>query len=328
MVHRPLLLGLTAILALGTAFAEPIGAPNRSTIEYPDGKKPSLEEVELGKTLFFDPRLSMNKGQSCASCHNPDLGFGDGMAKGHGTMGGSLGRNTPHLYNLAWNTLFFWDGRAASLEEQALGPIAAPGEMALPLDSLVPRLSRSSYYRKKFSKVYGKSGISNDNLAKAIAAFERTLISDNSPFDKYMKGDKTAMLPEAIRGMGLFNGKAKCVICHSGPNFTDEGFHNIGIGDKDEGRNAIMKGATLVGAFKTPGLRNVTLTAPYMHDGSEKTLEGVIELYNRGGNSKKNQSKLITPLQLTGLEVQDLVAFLGALSSPVQVVAPRIPSDD
>lgn len=328
MIKRTSLHGYAVFLALGTAFADPIGVPDRSAIEYPDGREPSVQEVELGKTLFYDPRLSMNKAQSCASCHNPDLGFGDGLAKGHGTMGNTLGRNTPHLYNLAWNAVFFWDGRAATLEEQALGPIKAPGEMALPLDSLVPRLGRASYYRKKFPEVYGKSGISLENIARAIASFERSLISDNSPFDKYMKGEKTAMIPSAVRGMELFKGKANCVACHSGPNFTDESFHNIGIGDKDEGRNAIMRGATLVGAFKTPGLRNVTLTAPYMHDGSEASLEEVIQFYNKGGKSKKNLDKLMKPLHLNAAEVQDLITFMGALSSPVQVVAPPIPSDD
>jgi cytochrome c peroxidase len=312
---------------LPASATDEIGVPDMSAIEYPEGKPHSQEEIELGKVLYFDPRLSLNKQQSCATCHNPDLGFGDGMAKGIGTMGAGLGRNTPHIYNLAWNSVFFWDGRASSLEEQALGPIQAAGEMNLPLDSLTARLKKVAFYQKEFQKNYGKEGITAENVGKAIAAFERSIAGVNSPFDKYVKGDKSAMIPSAVRGMELFKGKANCTACHSGPNFTDESFHNIGIGDKDEGRNKIMKGATMVGAFKTPGLRNSTLTGPYMHDGSEKSLEDVVRFYNKGGKSKAGLDKLIKPLNLTEIEIMDLVSFLGALTDPVKVTAPKVPGD-
>jgi cytochrome c peroxidase len=318
---------LVACTAL-SGFAESLGVPDPASIEYPDGKPPSLSEIELGKTLFFDNRLSINRRQSCASCHNPDLGFGDGMSKGHGTMGESLGRNTPSIYNLAWNSLFFWDGRAASLEEQALGPIQSPDEMSMPLDSLFLRLKRAAFYRDAFERIYGKNGISGENLGKAIAAFERTLISNGSPFDKYAQGNKAAMEPEACNGMALFQGKAACIACHSGPNFTDESFRNIGLGDGDIGRSKIMAGATLRGAFKTPGLRNIALTPPYMHDGSEGSLESVVRYYNKGGNSPEGRDKLIRPLKLTDIEVRELVAFLGALTDPVKIIPPRIPKDD
>ncbi|HKP98352.1 MAG TPA: cytochrome c peroxidase [Fibrobacteria bacterium] len=309
-------------------FAEGIGVPDPASIEYPDGKPPSQAEVELGKTLFFDNRLSMNRRQSCASCHNPDLGFGDGMSKGHGTMGRGLDRNTPSIYNLAWNSVFFWDGRASSLEEQALGPIQSPGEMNMPIDSLLARLKKVAYYKAAFERIYGRNGTTGENLGKAVAAFERTLISKGSPFDKYMQGDKSAMGPEASRGMALFQGKAGCIACHSGPNFTDESFHNIGLGDGDVGRAKIMTGATLTGAFKTPGLRNVALNPPYMHDGSEASLESVVRYYNKGGNTAEARDKLIRPLKLNDAEVQELVSFLGSLTDPVKVVPPRIPKDD
>jgi cytochrome c peroxidase len=150
----------------------------------------------------------------------------------------------------------------------------------------------------------------------------------DSPFDKFMRGDRSAMRPEASRGMELFQGKAGCIACHSGPNLTDESFHNIGLGDGDIGRAKIMAGATLTGAFKTPGLRNVALNPPYMHDGSEATLENVVEYYNRGGNTPKARDKLIRPLKLNAVEVRELVSFLASLTDPVKVVPPRIPKDD
>lgn len=299
-----------------------LGTPDVDDIEYPDDDAPSLQEVELGKTLFFDTRLSVNNKQSCATCHNPDLGFGDGVAAGSGTMGGSLGRNTPHIYNLAWSSIFMWDGRKASLEDQALGPIEAPGEMNMPLNILLPRLNAVPYYQEEFKAVYGSSTITKETLSKALAAFERTIISDNSAFDKYIAGNKNAMSPEAIRGLALFETKANCISCHDGVNFTDDSFHNIGIKGTDLGRDAIMSSPGMKGAFKTPGLRNAILTAPYMHDGSLDSLEDVIRFYNKGGDEVEGRSKLIKPLGLTELEVQELVAFLGALTDPVIIERP------
>lgn len=302
-----------------------LGTPDKDDIEYPDDDAPSQPEVELGKILFFDTRLSINQNQSCATCHNPDLGFGDGVAAGSGTMGSALGRNTPHIYNLAWGTIFMWDGRKATLEDQALGPIEAVGEMNMPLAQLLPRLNAVPFYQKQFKEVYGSSTITKETLGKAIAAFERTIISDNSSFDKYIAGNKNAMSPEAIRGLALFETKANCVSCHDGANFTDDSFHNIGIKGNDQGRDAIMSSPGMIGAFKTPGLRNTLLTAPYMHDGSLASLEEVVRFYNRGGDSAKHRSKLIMPLNLNELEIQELVAFLGALTDPVIIERPNIP---
>ena len=320
-----------ALLASGVgrlAAEDALGVPDPATIEYPEGGRPSPEEIELGKTLFFDSRLSINHRESCASCHNPSLGFSDGMAKGLGAMGAGLGRNAPHLYNLAWSTVFFWDGRASTLEDQALEPIQSPGEMNLPLDSLIARLRRVTAYRERFAKVYGKPGICKENVGRAIAAFERTLISDNSAFDKYMRGNAGAMGPDAVRGLELFQGKARCIQCHSGPNFTDESFHNIGLGDGDIGRAKILSGATAKGAFKTPGLRNVALSAPYMHDGSEPTLESVVRFYSKGGAVAYGRDNLIKPLHLSEGEIRDLVAFLGALTDPIRIDPPEIPKND
>jgi cytochrome c peroxidase len=306
------------------AAVQPLSTPNLATIEYPDGAPPSAAEVALGRQLYFETRLSGNGTMSCATCHNPDAGLGDGMAKGVGSTGNKLGRNTPHVYNLAWSTVLFWDGRAGSLEEQALGPIAAPGEMNLPIPEAVARLQAIPGYREQFSKVYGAEGIKAETLGKAIAAFERTLVSRNSPFDRHLAGDKTAMSPEAVRGLALYQGKANCLACHNGPNFTDDSFHNLGMKDDDPGRGKLDAAAHFQGAFKTPGLRNTALTAPYMHDGSLPTLEAVVQYYNRGGDIQ-GKDPLIKPLQLNEGEVRDLVAFLGALTDPVKVDAPVLP---
>jgi len=304
---------------------EPIGTPDREEIEYPEDEAPSQAEIDLGKMLFFDTRLSINESQSCATCHNPDLGFSDGVEKSMGAMGKRVGRNAPHIYNLAWNSLHFWDGRAASLEQQALGPIEAAGEMNMPLSTLMPRLKAVPYYQKEFTKIYGKTAITKDSIGRAIAAFERSIISDNAPFDQFMAGDKAAMSPSAIRGMDLFTGKAGCVECHDGGNFTDNSFHNIGVKGDDLGRGPIANDASMNKTFKTPGLRNITLSGPYMHDGSIATIEDVVRFYNRGGDMKDGVDKLVKPLDLTEQEINDVVAFMGALLDPVTIVRPKLP---
>ncbi len=314
------------LLARIVAAAAPLGTPDSRDIIYPDDEPPSAAEVELGKLLFFDPRLSLNNNLSCAGCHNPDLGFGDGLALSRGTDGELLPRHTSSLYNLAWGSVFFWDGRATSLEEQALMPISAVQEMNLPTEVLLSRLSAVEAYRHAFAGVYGTDGITAANVGRAIAAFERTLVVDSTPFDRYMAGDLQAMGAAAVRGLALFRGKAECINCHDGPNFTDESFHNIGLGRRhDPGRGGVIDEPTLHGAFKTPGLRNVVLSAPYMHDGSIGTLEEVLHFYNRGGDQAENRSSLIRPLGLDAGEIEDLLAFLGALTQPLSIERPRIP---
>jgi len=303
------------------------GTPDRDDIEYPDDEPHSQRGIELGKVLFFDTRLSVNKRQSCASCHNPDLGFSDGLVTSIGAMGEKVTRNSPHLYNLAWSSSLFWDGRSSTLEEQALGPISAKGEMNLPLEELVPRLNAVPFYQTEFNAVYGEGGITLANIAYALAAFERTIISDNSPYDQYIAGDKNSLSPAAIRGLALFEGKANCIKCHDGANFTDDSFHNIGVSpvNEDNGRAAVFDSKELAGAFKTPGLRNTLLTAPYMHNGSIASLEEVVRFYSVGGEHKENISALIKPLNLSEKEIVDLVAFLGSLTDPVQVERPELP---
>lgn len=301
--------------------ARPFGVPDPATIEYPNGKPPTPAEILLGKTLFFDTRLSSNEKQSCATCHNPALGFSDGVTLGKGTTGTTLTRHTPHLFNLAWGVAYFWDGRASSLEEQAIAPIESAVEMNLPIETLIQRLQNSPEYVKLFQEAYPKTGIARETIGQAIAAYERTIISNNSLFDKYIKGDKNALPPAALRGMELFTGKANCLSCHDGVNFTDDGFYNIGLGGEDPGRGALFNDPSLLKTFRTPGLRNVALTAPYMHDGSLPTLTDVIRFYNEGGKHKQGISDVLKPLQLTESEVTDLVAFLHALTDPA--FAPR-----
>jgi len=301
-----------------------LGTPDRDDIEYPNDEPHPQREVNLGKVLFFDTRLSKHKNQSCATCHNPELGFSDGLDKGFGSDGSDLGRNAPHIYNLAWSVSLFWDGRSSSLEDQALGPIQSEVEMQMSSEQVLERLSNIQFYRQEFNGVY-EDGLTFNNVGKAIAAFERTLISDNSAFDQYIAGNKQAMSPSAIRGLRLFAGKANCIDCHDGPNFTDDSFHNIGLGVEDFGRYDVVKDKAFLGAFKTPGLRNIIYSAPYMHDGSVTTLEEVVEHYNQGGLGQKNVSPLIKPLKLNKQEKADLVAFMAALTDTIEIQRPRLP---
>lgn len=273
------------------------------------------KKVELGKKLFFDPRLSGSNWISCATCHNPALGWEDALPTGIGHGMKVLGRHTPTILNLAWGELLFWDGRAESLEEQALGPIGAEGEMNQNLDEAVSELKMMPSYVADFKNVFGEEGISKDTIAKAIATYERTIVSGKSSFDAFIEGDETAISKSAQRGFVLFNEKAKCSSCHSGWRFTDDSFHDVGVKTKDKGRFEILPFETMMHAFKTPTLRNIDQRAPYMHNGSEKTLEEVVELYNLGGRIKRDSiSTMITPLGLNSQEKIDLVAFMNTLT--------------
>jgi cytochrome c peroxidase len=304
-----------------------------ATVRYPGARTAAPGEIELGKQLFFDTRLSANDAVSCASCHRPERGFGDGVRFSRGVTGQPLARHTPHLYNLAWARSFFWDGRATSLEEQVLGPLNSPDELGLPPAQAVRKLRAIPEYAAAFSRTY-REGLTADTLTKAIAAFERTLIAADSPFDRFEAGDTAALTPAARRGHGLFFGAARCGRCHSGPDLTDGQFHHTGVPGTDPGRSAFERVGEfrdrpypffqMQGAFKTPGLRNVALTAPYFHDGSEPTLEAVIEFYNQGGKMKDGAVSLdVRPLQLDAAAVADLSAFLVSLTSPADATDKR-----
>lgn len=288
------------------------------------------ERVELGRMLFFDPRLSGSSWISCATCHNPALGWSDGLPTAIGNGMKALQRHTPTILNAAYNKRQMWDGRFATLEEQALGPIGSEDEMNLKLGEMVRRLREIRGYRSHFERAYPGEGITAKTVAKAIASFERTIVSRDAPFDRWQQGDARAMSEEAKRGFELFRGKANCTACHHGPNFTDDGFHNVGVrqwpGVEDEGRFTKVAVKVLRGAHKTPSLRELAYTAPYMHNGAYSTLRAVVEMYARGGDDKDNIDPNIRKLDLSQQDIDDVVAFLESLSGePVLVAAPQLP---
>jgi cytochrome c peroxidase len=236
-----------------------------------------------------------------------------------------LGRRTPTVLNTAWASSLFWDGRAATLEEQALGPITSPGEMNMDMSGMLEKIKAVEGYRQMFAKAYPGEPISEQTVAKAIATYERTLVSGKAPFDEWIEGDDDAISPAAKRGFAIFNGKGNCAACHSTWRFTDDSFHDIGVPGEDIGRGKFLKLDTMQYAFKTPTLRNVDQRAPYMHDGSEATLAEVIALYDKGGRVKRaSLSPEMKPLNLTAAEKLDLEAFLHSLTSqdgPVLLVS-------
>ena len=287
-------------------------------------------KISLGKQLYFDGRLSKNNAISCAFCHNPVAGFADPNQTSVGVGGKRGGRQAPTVYNTAFNPFQFWDGRAGSLEEQAIGPIHNPIEMAETHENVVKKLSQIKGYQDQFQAVFG-SGVSIQGIGEAIAAYERTVISTNSPFDKFILGDDKAMNDSARRGMAVFKGKGRCIACHNGANFTDNKFHNTGVPQvgpmkEDLGRYYVTQYEQDKGAFKTPTLRSVIESAPYMHDGAFKTLEEVVDFYDKGGNANPQLSSLIKPLNLTSGEKMDLIAFLKALTGePIPFEFPALP---
>lgn len=276
---------------------------------------------QLGEKLFFDPILSKDHTISCSSCHKPQFAFADSATFSKGVGGQLTSRNSPALTNLSARINFFWDGRATSLEEQALGPITSATEMSLPVDEAVNRLNQDKTYADAFQTVF-KAAPSKANLLKALASFERTLETSNSPYDRYVNGDDNAMSASAIRGRLLFINKANCNNCHSGEDFTADRFKSIGLYNgkdlNDEGRSAITKNKAEVGEFKIPSLRNVGVTAPYMHNGKFKTLREVVKYYNDPSAVVKDglnrDLALAKPLNLTDPEIDDLVSFLEALT--------------
>lgn len=314
----------------------------------PEDNPLTKEKIELGKKLFFDKRLSAEDTISCATCHDPEKGFADGKAIAIGIKERKGTRNSPTVLNAAFFDTQFWDGRAITLEEQAKQPIINPKEMGMPShDALVEKVSGIPEYQTAFRAVFGIEKITIDHIAMAIASFERTLIIFNSPFDRFIAGGKDAISASAQRGWKLFQGKARCITCHefntSYPFFTNNKFHNIGVAMKGKdfeslarkaagpgadpsvlaqeeasselGRYLVTKEPKDIGAFKTSGLRNIDLTAPYMHDGSEPTLESVVEFYNKGGVPNPNLDGGIRPLNLSEDEKKDLVELMKSLTS-------------
>ena len=276
------------------------------------------EKAELGRLLYFDSRLSADGTVSCATCHNPKFAFTDGAAVSTGIRGQKGNRSAPTVINRAYSLAQFWDGRARTLEEQAKGPMENPIEMGNTHVGIVDNLKKIQGYRALFAKVFGTEDFSIDHVAMAITTFERTVMSGNSAYDRYKSGQRNAMTAAQVRGMDVFFNKAKCDACHEGVNFTSNMYANLGVGaDKfapDVGRFAVTNDPKDWGTFKTPTLREVAHTAPYMHDGSLRTLEDVVQYYDKGGTPNKNLDPKIKPLHLTDQDKNDVVAFLNALS--------------
>ncbi|MFY9224399.1 MAG: cytochrome c peroxidase [Blastocatellia bacterium] len=313
-------------------------------------------KIALGEKLYFDKRLSIDQTVSCATCHDPATALADINAVGVGIQNKKGARNSPTVLNSMFNELQFWDGRALTLEEQAKLPLINPIEMGMPDHAaVVKRVSEIAEYQKEFASVFGKDGITIDTIAKAIAAFERTQLSGNSPFDRFIAGDQKAISEAAKRGWELFNGKARCISCHtfnaSSPFFSDFKFHNIGVAAKDQdfpklarrarqvldadpkraeqlidemalspgfselGRYLVTKQPRDIGTFKTSMLRDIELTAPYMHNGSEKTLLDVVIFYNKGGEINPNLDGGMRPLKLSDPEMEDIVELMKTFTS-------------
>ena len=260
----------------------------------PEDNPLTNENIELGRRLFQDRRLSRDGSLSCAGCHDPARAFSDGRPVAIGILNRKGTRNAPALINRAYGRSFFWDGRAKTLEEQVLQPIANPKEMDLTLPEAEARV-----------------GLSAAQLARALASYVRSILFGDSPYDRYIEGDRAALPPEAVRGLQLFRGKANCIVCHVTPTFTDERLHNTGIAWRD---GVLRDHGAGNGTFKTPTLREVARTAPYMHDGSIASLEDVVEYYDRGGNRNPALDPEIHPLRLSGAEKQELIAFLLCLN--------------
>jgi cytochrome c peroxidase len=268
----------------------PVPAGLDEYLPVPEANPLTREKVALGRKLFFDTRLSRDNTVSCATCHDPDHAFTDSRPLAVG-IGGRVGnRRVPRIANRVYGALFFWDGRAATLEEQVIQPISNPREMDLPVEAAAAR-----------------AGLDVRTLQAALASYVRTILAGDAPYDRYLQGDTAALTDEQRAGLRLFRGKAGCAVCHVGPNLTDERLHNTGAGAADRS-----------GRFKTPSLRDAARTPPYMHDGSIATLEEVVDFYDNGGKPNPHLDPDLRPLQLTAGEKASLVAFLRALNGRVR----------
>lgn len=298
------------------------------SVPEPKGNPTTAAKVELGKLLFFDPRLSGDNKMSCATCHLPDKAFGDGLAVGEGADGKHLARNTQTVFNVGFYSTLFWDGRADSLEQQALVPIQSPDEMNQDLDQLVRELAEIPQYEARFKQAFG-GPVTERNIARALAAFQRTLVTRNSPFDRYLAGDKDALSRLAKEGLELFQGDAGCVRCHNGPLLSDGNYYRLGVDSRDKGRGGVTKKRDDLYKFRTPSLRNVAQTGPYMHNGSLGTLFDVVQFYYRDAPTRGPEGLGLDIEPLLGQsfsEVDALVEFLKSLSGePPRIVPPELP---
>jgi cytochrome c peroxidase len=295
--------------------AAPLGLP---PIPWPEDNPYSPARAELGRVLFFDGRLSANGVVSCAFCHEPAHAFAAGAPLSIGVDGKPGVRHPPTLINRAWGKSQFWDGRAPTLEAQMVFPITNPDEMGMTTDGVVQKIRSIKGYEPLFAAAFGDSAINYDRITKAIATFERTIVSGNSPYDRYLAGDKSALTKQQKDGLDFFNKKGECAECHSGVNFTTEKFANIGVGmdrsNPDSGRFAVTKKRGDIGKFKVPTLRDLAHRAPYMHDGSIKTLAEVLDIYAKGGDPNPHLDTRLAPFYMDEETKRDLLAFLDSLN--------------
>ena len=321
---------LTAIAGLAAIAVLAAAAPVRfepllgldAYLPVPEDNPLTAQKVALGERLFNDPLLSRDKSVSCATCHEPENGFTDRRPTAVGVFERRGTRRVPKLVNRGYGKSFFWDGRIPTLEKQVVQPILNELEMDLTIEESVERLRGDGEYAAAFWKAFDRE-VNGDDLARALASYVRTLVSGNSRYDQYVAGDRSALSEAERAGLEIFRGKGDCTLCHLGPNLSDEQFHNTGISWKDgvftdEGRFTVTKIERDRGAFKTPTLREVARTAPYMHDGSLAALEDVVEFYDKGGRANPNLDREIQALRLTRAEKTALLAFLGALSGTVR----------
>jgi cytochrome c peroxidase len=300
-----------------------------TTIPFPEDDAYSIEKAGLGHRLFFDPIFSNSRRISCATCHRPDLAWGDGRAHAHGEGPKDMDFRSPTLLDVAWMPRLGWDGKFRDLESVAFAPITGARNMNLKEPELLARLTAEPSYVGAFAEAFPDGAISRRNIEQALATYERTIVSGEAPFDRWARGDESAIDESAKRGFDIFNGKGRCSGCHSGWAFSDGSFHDIGTAQgADIGRGKFFPTSVkLRYAFKTPTLRDVVLRAPYMHDGSISTLEAAIYLYDRGGVERPSRSELIRPLGLSDSEKADLLAFMKALSSVSGSATPALPAD-
>ena len=324
---------LLAILAIGSSVlasgAAPVSVPLGLDLYVPAPTENPItaEKIALGRRLFFERRLSRDGRTACASCHEPARAFADGRRLPVGVHRRVGRRNAPSLLNRAYGTRFFWDGRAATLEDQVRMALAGERDLDLPPVDAAGRLTNDRAYSAAFRAAFD-APVSPDGLVQALATFVRVQLSAASGFDRFAAGDRAALSAQARQGFDLFNGKARCGRCHAGPLFSDEEFRNTGVNwGQDLGRFEVTRQPDDRGRFKTPSLRNVALTAPYMHDGSLATLDVVIDFYDRGAGTNPNLDDQIRPLALSREERQALVAFLRALTGSAYVRAGTSPRD-